>query len=553
MSNDSETLLLLLRRQLVLDHPIGLFKGPNSLHNFASSFTRAQLFAAQKLDPHINRVRSFFGGDDEVVDTELMAPASQGERLSTLIGDRFNDVFLQDDISSVFHARSRQGSVARRITLAQLFSSHHLAVSWAASWATSSHLGLKQVDRDGKLIPVLAGQLTAPQTTVNSVNVMIGVGLLALPVALLRAGWVLGVPILVACCLSTCWTAMLLSRALDTDETLMTYADLGYAAYGATAKLVISVLFLVDLVGLGVLLVVLFSDLLHALLGPQYTRTWLKAAAFFVLTPFSFLPLPVLLIFSMFGIALTFSIIFLVAACGAIKHTAPGLLIETMPTNLWPLSVSLLFVAVGIFMAPFGGHAIFPNLKADMRHPHKFPRTLVTTYTVVLFGDCAMAIIGFLMFGKLCSNEITSVVLETPGYPPWVYPLISGLICIVPLAKTPLNAKPITSTLDGACGVLPSSDDQRTAAALKATARFLIKVAVNAVFVVFAIFFPEFDRIVGVLGSSICFLICIVLPCLFYLKLCGGSIAPFERVYLHLAVAAALALAVACTYATIAY
>ena len=98
-------------------------------------------------------------------------------------------------------------------------------------------------DEDGNVVTVLAGQSTAPQTIFNSVNVLIGVGLLALPVGLMKAGWVYGIPILLVCGLTTYWTACLLSKAMDTDDTIMTYADLGYAAYGSMAKLVISVLF----------------------------------------------------------------------------------------------------------------------------------------------------------------------------------------------------------------------------------------------------------------------------------------------------------------------
>ena len=45
------------------------------------------------------------------------------------------------------------------------------------------------------MVTVLAGQSTAPQTIFNSVNVLIGVGLLALPVGLMKAGWVYGIPI----------------------------------------------------------------------------------------------------------------------------------------------------------------------------------------------------------------------------------------------------------------------------------------------------------------------------------------------------------------------
>ncbi|OBA22819.1 hypothetical protein METBIDRAFT_29396 [Metschnikowia bicuspidata var. bicuspidata NRRL YB-4993] len=572
-SYDESVPLLSHRRQSILDMPLGLFRGPNTLHNFASSFTRAQLFAAHKLDTDLHKKRSFFAADsaaspqDELFDPDLMVALPAGERLSVLRagappGFAHNEVFYQDEIASILHDRSRRGSAAtggipiptRRVYPAALFLLVRLAVSVAL---VALHLALTRVeDRDGNLVTVIAGQSTAPQTVLNSVNVLIGVGLLALPVGLLKGGWVLGAPLLVACCLATCWSATLLSRALDTDRTMMTYADLGHASYGRTAKALILVIFSVDLVGLGVSLVLLFSDSLFALAGDEtrWTKTRFKLVAFAVLTPFTFLPLPVLLVFSLFGILATVSITVLVFCCGLLKLASPGSLIEAMPTNLWPQSTPELFVALGILMAPFGGHAIFPNLKSDMRHPEKFTRTLFTTYTITLLTDCSMAVIGFLMFGALCNNEVTSILLETAGYPPWIYPLISGLICIVPLAKTPLNAKPIISTLDGIFALdFAVEGEPALTQVFKDVCRFLVRVGVNALFVSFAIIFPEFDKIIGILGSSICFIICIILPCLFYLKLCKDQVQAFEKFYISAVILVSSVLAILCTYATIAY
>lgn len=578
--SEDEHLALIGRRQLILDQSLGLFRGVNSLHNFASSFTRAQLFAALKIDADIRKKRSFFTdgaspdiGDDELYDPGLMVPSSHGERLSSLVTGYnlmrgpgplpFNEVFYQDDIVSVLNSgagRSRQNSHAdgvggipiprHRVIPSKLFSLTRLVISYAS---TASYFGLKKVeDRDGNVVTVVAGQSTAPQTILNSVNVLIGVGLLALPVGLLKGGWILGVPILVACCWATCGTATLLSRSLDTDSTLMTYADLGYASYGLVAKLLISLIFSIDLLGLGVSLILLFSDSLYSLLGSDtWTPTRLKLVAFVVLTPFTFMPLPVLSIFSLFGIVSTISITLLVFFCGLVKATSPGSLLQAMPTNLWPENTTELLIAIGILMAPFGGHAIFPNLKSDMRHPHKFTRTLLTTYSITFLTDCSMAVIGFLMFGKLCNNEVTSILLETAGYPTWIYPLISALICIVPLAKTPLNAKPIILTLDGLFSFdTLTEDESRLVVFGKSLGRFTTRVAVNVLFVYFAILVPEFDKIIGILGSSICFLVCIILPCSFYLKLCK-DIGATEKLFITMAMVGSTFLAIACTYATI--
>lgn len=574
-SFDESSHLLSLRRQSFLDAPFGLFRGPNSLHNFASSFTRAQTFAAHKIDAHLNRKRSFFAsshdGADELYDPDLMVALPSGERLSHIINEvsafrhmglshtQNNEVFYQDEIASLVALRLRQNSFAagiaiptKRIYPAASFSSLRLSVSFAS---TASHFGLKKIeDSDGNVLTVVAGQSTAPQTILNSVNVMIGVGLLALPVGLLKGGWVLGLPVLVLCGLTTCWTATLLSKALDTDHTMMTYADLGFASYGSVAKLFISLLFSMDLLALGVLLILLFSDSLYALAGDEanWTKTKFKIIAFVVLTPFTFMPLPILSIFSLFGILATISITLLVFSCGLLKSSAPGSLIQFMPTNLWPNSPRELFLALGILMAPFGGHAIFPSLKSDMRHPHKFTGTLVITYAITLLTDCSMAVIGFLMFGALCNNEVTSNLLETQGYPLWVYPMISGLICIVPLAKTPLNAKPIISTLDGVLGFDAIVEgEHKLTHTFKSIGRFSTRVGVNALFVGCSILFPEFEKIIGILGSSICFIICIILPCSFYLRLCKNTVGLFEAFMIRIIIFCSAILAFTCTYITI--
>lgn len=573
-----------------LDTPIGSFKGPNSLQNFANSFTRAQSFAASKLDNDITKKRSFFTTspdtmeDDITFDPELVIPASRGERLSSVIHDismrnhmlmgngygsygsgsppTNNDVFYHDDVLSALQSRTRHNSIytqsggsnapipAKKTHPSHSFSSVRTSLSLMT---TPSQFNIKQIeDKEGNIVTVLEGRSTAPQTIFNSVNVLIGVGLLALPVGILRAGWAIGIPYLMICGLATCWSAGLISKAMDTDETIMTYSDLGYAAYGSVAKFVISLIFSIDLMGAGVSLVVLFSDSLYVLLGDDdfWTTTRFKVLAFFVLTPFTFLPLPILSLFSLLGILATISITILVFICGFFKSTSPGSLIQIMPVNMWPQSLPNLLLSIGIVLAPFGGHAIFPSLKSDMRHPKKFSETLKVTFGITLLTDTTMGLVGFLMFGAYCNNEITNNVLLTPGYPKWIYPLISGLICLIPLAKTSLNAKPIIAAVDTLTGV-DTTSDIRLINFLKSIGQFINKIFVNALFVLLAIAFPDFDRIIGMLGASICFLVCIILPCLFYLKLCGEQIGTSERILVSFAITISFVLGAVGTWAII--
>lgn len=53
---------------------------------------------------------------------------------------------------------------------------------------------------------------------------------------------------------------------------------------------------------------------------------------------------------------------------------------------------------------------------------------------------------------------------------------------------------------------------------------------VHIVFVITAILFPSFDRIMAFLGSFLCFTICVILPLLFYIKIYGDEIPFGERV-----------------------
>lgn len=536
-----------LRRGSFLDVEIGSFKGVNSLSNFANSFTRAQSFAASKIDSHLHRRRSFFvaDGDDEeeLFDQDLMVPSIRGRRISTVF--KTNDVFYQDEPED--RRVDSYGATTDRLNEIRHKPEINKRVYPAASFSSlRSSLTFKDVN--GHKVLSLAGQSTAPQTIFNSINVLIGVGLLALPVGILKAGWVLGLPILLCCGIATFWSATLISKSMDTDHTIMTYADLGFASFGSIAKLIISLIFTLDLLGSGISLIVLFSDSLHALLGNEFwTITAFKILAFFILTPFTFIPLPILSIFSLFGIMATITITILVMICGFLKPNSPGSLLQIMPTNMYPQSIPDLLIAIGILMAPFGGHAIFPNLKSDMRHPYKFNKTLKVTYSITLLTDFTMGLLGFLMFGHHCNNEITNNLLLTPGYPKWCYPLISGLICLIPLAKTPLNARPIIGTFDT---ILKTESLSPT---LRKISQFLIKVSVNLIFVLLAILFPEFDKIIGILGASICFLICVILPLSFYLKLCGNKIGTVERYFVKTVILVAIFFGSVASYAVIKY
>lgn len=393
---------------------------------------------------------------------------------------------------------------------------------------------VKQVEEDGQIINVVVGQSTLPQTIFNSVNVLVGVGLLTLPLALKYSGWVIGMIFLTWSAIVTAYTAKLLAKCLDVDSSLITFADLAYVSFGNKARIAVSILFSLELLAACVALVVLFADSMNALVAGYGVLTW-KICCGALLIPLSFLPLRLLSFTSILGVMSCFGITIAVWVDGLLKAEAPGSIRQPMTQYLFPENWMTIPLSFGLLMSPWGGHSVFPNIYRDMRHPYKYRRGVDITYVFTFLIDIGMACAGILMFGDGVSEEITNNIFRTAGYPAGLSVFIAVCIAIIPLTKVPLNSRPIVSTLEVLFGL-----DTRSMAVssslngMSGINRGLFKIALRIgtiiVFVVIAILFPSFDRIMALLGSVACFSICVILPVAFHLKLFGKDIGTAEKV-----------------------
>lgn len=154
---------------------------------------------------------------------------------------------------------------------------------------------------DGELVRIVLGQSTLPQTVFNSVNVLIGVGILSLPLGLRYSGWLLGLVFLFLAALTTRYTAGILAKCLHADNSLVTFGDLAYVSFGPKARIATSLLFTAELIAACVALVVLFGDSLNALV-PVWGRLEWKIFCGAILVPLSFVPLRYLSFTSVLGI-----------------------------------------------------------------------------------------------------------------------------------------------------------------------------------------------------------------------------------------------------------
>lgn len=295
----------------------------NSFGNFARSWQRAAAF------PELISQRSSFGYDgyDDVdvrADRQPLLPAL-GSSDTDVLSDNYHASssnnagggFLRRESSndesnvgdqnglgtSYSTIASRVSEISRRNVRRYGSPEQRRRASTTDDDETRHALLIKQVqNQDGTTENVVVGRSTVPQTVFNSVNVLIGVGLLSLPLGLKYSGWLIGLLFLVYSAVSTAYTAKVLAKCLDADRSLVTYADLAYISFGHRARVVTSVLFCLELLGACVALVVLFADSLDALIPGFLSVTQWKIICGLILTPLMFVPLRLLSVTSVLGI-----------------------------------------------------------------------------------------------------------------------------------------------------------------------------------------------------------------------------------------------------------
>lgn len=225
--------------------------------------------------------------------------------------DHYRDAFLSSSpyLGSPFSTSygGLYGSLSSQITSVSAPPVRHLSKARTESDSEvpgkeQEPLLVKVVEReDGKIVRIVLGQSTLPQTVFNSVNVLIGVGILSLPLGLRHSGWLIGLAFLLLAALTTRYTAGLLARCLTVDDSLVTFADLAHVSFGSKGRIAISLLFTVELMTACVALVILFGDSLYDLLPILGVLEW-KVLCGLVLIPLCFVPLRYLSFTSVLGI-----------------------------------------------------------------------------------------------------------------------------------------------------------------------------------------------------------------------------------------------------------
>lgn len=371
------------------------------------------------------------------------------------------------------------------------------------------------------------GSATYNQALFNSVNILMGVGLLSIPYALGQGGWS-AIGVLGLLWAMTNYTGKLIALCLEAPcrldsknytpgcLPLETYEDIGEAAFGKAGRTFITAILYTELIGTCGLFLILEGDHLAVLFPDSMSST-----AFMMLSAAIILPTTYLADLSALSYVGLVGLISAIALTGVVLYDFTGSFPVDLSTTalLEPSTFPLTF---GLLAFVFAGHAVFPSIYSSMEEQERYPEMLNTSYAVVGITCLVLGTAGYAMYG---SNALEEVTMNLPSGP--LATFATCLIVVNPFAKFALTMDPVARGLEEALGISIANSDKAPAV--------IARTGLVALTLILATSCPFFGKVMALIGALLTVVVSVIFPCACYLKLYDEGLSNNEK-YLNYAI-----------------
>ncbi|XP_038216230.1 amino acid transporter AVT1D-like [Zerene cesonia] len=353
------------------------------------------------------------------------------------------------------------------------------------------------------------GGLSVKQTAILVAGEMAGSGVLALPRALVKTGWV-GIPIIILMCLiaafsgkrlGDCWT-MVESRNPDMRTRKRNpYAIIANEALGPIWSVGVSLALVVTQFGMSVVYLLLAAQIIEQIflsLMPNVTICiWYLVVAGAVT--------PLLL----FGTPRDFSLLGFIAFISTV--VACVLYFIQMMNDIKPFvfrygihGFTDFFLAFGTIMFAFGGASSFPTIQNDMTDRSKFNTSLQYSFLAILALYLPIAVAGYAVYGEAVAPNVAASLSATP------LSLVGNVLMAVHLlAAFIILVNPVCQEMEELYSVPMDSVGYRT----------LVRLSIIAGILFIGESIPRFYTILALVGGTTIALLTFTLPSYCYLSL----------------------------------
>ncbi|KAL5740573.1 hypothetical protein ACOSQ2_029753 [Xanthoceras sorbifolium] len=362
-------------------------------------------------------------------------------------------------------------------------------------------------------LPPPLQQCSFSQSVLNGINVLCGVGVLAIPYAVREGGWLSLILLFFFGCISG-YTGILLKQCLESSPGLKTYPDIGQAAFGKGGRLVIAIILYTELYAACVEYLIMMTDNLSSLFPDatiNFAGLYLNSHQLFAITStLVILPtvwlrnLSLLSYISVGGVVTTVLIALCLLWVGVVDQVG-------FHQSGTALDIANLSVTIGIYGFSYAGHSVLPNIYSSMKEPSRFLWVILISFGFGWLLNMGVAICGFLMFGDSVESQFTlNMPKEYTASKVAIW-----LTAVIPMTKFALTISPISLSLEE---LAPPSQHQSHLVSI------VIRTTLTISTLVVALSLPFFGIVMSLCGSLLAMLVSLIFPCICYLRILHGRI-----------------------------